>query len=65
AQAAVISVGRNTYGHPHEDVLMLLQQKKITIFRTDLHGAVIIRSDGLGWTIDSQLSASQLTGEGL
>ncbi len=65
AQAAVISVGRNTYGHPHEDALMLLKQKQITIFRTDLHGAVTIRSDGLRWTIDSQLSASQLTGEGV
>ncbi|MBS3900099.1 MAG: DNA internalization-related competence protein ComEC/Rec2 [Dethiobacter sp.] len=56
AQVAVISVGRNTYGHPHEDALMLLQQKKMTIYRTDLHGAVSVRSDGFGWTIDSQLS---------
>lgn len=63
AQAAVISVGRNTYGHPHEDALMLLAQNKMTIFRTDLHGAVTIRSDGFRWTIDSQLSPAQPTGE--
>jgi len=65
SQAAVISVGRNTYGHPHEDALLLLEQNKMTIFRTDLHGAVTIRSDGFGWTIDSQLSPAQLMGEGL
>ncbi|MBS4008570.1 MAG: DNA internalization-related competence protein ComEC/Rec2 [Clostridium sp.] len=55
AQAAVISVGRNTYGHPHEEALMLLAQEKMTIFRTDLHGAVTIRSDGFRWSIESQL----------
>jgi competence protein ComEC len=59
ASAAVISVGRNLYGHPHPETLSLLQQAGAEIFRTDLHGAVTIRSDGSGWTITPQLRASK------
>ncbi|MBT9171669.1 MAG: ComE operon protein 3 [Syntrophomonadaceae bacterium] len=58
ASAAVISVGRNLYGHPHPEALSLLQQAGATVFRTDLQGAVTIRSDGSGWTIMPQLRAS-------
>ncbi|MGX1983150.1 DNA internalization-related competence protein ComEC/Rec2 [Thermolongibacillus altinsuensis] len=41
---ALISVGRNNrYHHPHGDVIERLQQKRVTIFRTDEHGAIQIR----------------------
>jgi len=44
---AVISVGRNNYGHPSEIVIEKLLKKGIIIFRTDLDGAVgIINSKG-------------------
>lgn len=65
ARAAVISVGRNTYGHPHEDALLLLQKKETVIFRTDLHGTVTIRSDGLRWVAEPFLFPAQGAGEGL
>ncbi len=43
---AVISVGENSYGHPSDVVLANLQKAGAEVFRTDLVGAVIVRSDG-------------------
>lgn len=37
---AVISVGKNNYGHPSENVIEKLEENGIMIFRTDLDGAV-------------------------
>ncbi|MFN7251288.1 MAG: DNA internalization-related competence protein ComEC/Rec2 [Anaerobacillus sp.] len=38
---ALISLGKNNlYGHPHQDVINRLEQREITIFRTDHHGAI-------------------------
>jgi competence protein ComEC len=43
---AVISVGPNTFGHPHPDTLAALEEAGVKILRTDLHGSVIFRTDG-------------------
>ena len=44
---AVISVGKeNDYNHPHDSVLKRLGQVCGTIYRTDLDGEIICRSDG-------------------
>ncbi len=48
---AVISVGRNSFGHPHSESLLALKDKNVDTYRTDLHGAVIIRSNGYVWTV--------------
>ncbi|MEW6163117.1 MAG: ComEC/Rec2 family competence protein [Nitrospirota bacterium] len=49
-QVAVISVGRdNPFGHPHEEMLELLE--RIRIFRTDLDGAIKIRESEKGLAI--------------
>jgi competence protein ComEC len=45
-KAAIISVGRNNFGHPSQNVLDLLDQMGISCFRTDECGAVILNSDG-------------------
>ncbi|MDP3741425.1 MAG: MBL fold metallo-hydrolase [bacterium] len=37
----VISVGKNSYGHPHEEVLGLFADKKAQILRTDERGDVV------------------------
>jgi competence protein ComEC len=46
-EVAVISVGaKNSYGHPHEEVIKLLSDKGIMILRTDLMGDVVVETDG-------------------
>ena len=44
---AVISNGKdNNYGHPHPDTLDTLTSFGAKIFRTDLLGTIIMKSDG-------------------
>jgi competence protein ComEC len=43
---AVISVGRNRFGHPSPEVLRRLESASASVFRTDIGGTVTIRSDG-------------------
>jgi competence protein ComEC len=45
-EAAIISVGKNMYGHPSRQVLDLLGQMGIKCFRTDECGAVVLTSNG-------------------
>ena len=42
ADAAVISVGRNNYQHPHQQTLTRLKNSGAAIYRTDKDGAVIL-----------------------
>jgi len=37
---AVVSVGRNTYGHPSADVLARLRAHGVRVWRTDESGAI-------------------------
>jgi competence protein ComEC len=48
-EVAIISVGKNGYGHPADEIVNLLEEKKVGIFRTDLNGNVEIVSDGNTW----------------
>ncbi len=44
---AVISCGRdNSYGHPHQETLEMLDRLGIQIYRTDQQGTVVAESDG-------------------
>lgn len=44
---AIISVGAdNTYGHPNKDILSLLYQNKIKVYRTDIDSTIVLTSDG-------------------
>lgn len=52
-QLAVISVGRNTYGHPSKEVLSLLADKGIRLLRTDKAGDIEIFSDGTSWDVSN------------
>lgn len=45
-ETAVISVGKNPWGHPTDEALKLLSEKEIKIRRTDREGEVTIISDG-------------------
>jgi len=48
-EVAVISVGKNSFGHPHREILDLLEKYNIQIKRTDKDGDVEIISDGKSW----------------
>ena len=44
---AVISVGsKNNYGHPHKETLDLLEDAEVKVYRTDIDGDIIVRSNG-------------------
>jgi len=45
-EIAVISVGKNPWGHPHQEVLQLLQEAGVRTLRTDQEGDIEIITDG-------------------
>ncbi len=51
---AVISVGKNTYGHPSREVLTICSQEDIQVLRTDQHGDIELISDGKRWEVIPQ-----------
>ena len=51
-ESVIVSCGfNNRYKFPHPEVLDRYRQRGIQVFRTDIQGAVIIRSSGNGYTI--------------
>ena len=52
---AVISVGKNRYGHPSQEVLSRLNSKNINILRTDIDGNIEIKISPYGYHIKSYL----------
>jgi len=52
-RAAVISVGRNNYGHPAPEVLERLARHGVTVFRTDRSGSITFSTDGQGERVRS------------
>lgn len=45
-EASVISVGKNNFGHPKEEVLERLKAVSQEVYRTDLNGAVSLKTGG-------------------
>ena len=46
-QIAALSCGRyNSFGHPAPQTLRRLSERRVSVFRTDVHGAIEIFSDG-------------------
>ena len=54
---AIISLGVNTFGHPHPFILASLEQAGIACYCTDQHGAVIVRTDGVRLDIHTMETA--------
>lgn len=49
---AVISCGEgNTYGHPHKETIDKLNAKGVEIYRTDLLGNIVFKTDGEKFTL--------------
>lgn len=51
-QLAVISVGKNAYGHPRQETLDLLNGLGLIIKRTDQEGTIEVISDGKTWQVN-------------
>lgn len=49
---AVISVGKNSFGHPTSEVLDRLTTRGISLLRTDQAGEIELVTDGQTWRID-------------
>lgn len=47
-EIAVIQVGKNSYGHPHGEVLESLNKFGVDVLRNDVQGDVVIRFDRAG-----------------
>lgn len=45
APRAIISVGPNDFGHPHPDVLAVLEERDAEVLRTDIDGDVVVPLD--------------------
>lgn len=58
-KVAVIPCGEgNSYGHPHSEVLRLLEKKQIDVYRSDLHGEITVISNGNGLTVTPERKAA-------
>lgn len=55
AKVGVISVGENSYGHPHQVILNRLAEFGVKIFRTDLHGSVLVELSAEGFGVETGL----------
>jgi len=57
---AVISCERgNPYGHPHRETLSGLKRAGASLYRTDLHGTVTMRTDGRVITFETERRAGR------
>ncbi len=51
-EIAIYSAGKdNSYGHPHAEVVKLVQDSGIPLYGTDIDGTIIIRTDGVKYEI--------------
>lgn len=51
-KVAIYSAGENnSYGHPHREIVSLVQEANIELYGTDVHGTIIVTTDGENYTI--------------
>jgi len=59
-EVSVIMCGRdNQYGHPHGSALARLESASDAVYRTDLHGHVLIESNGYEYTVTTSMNESE------
>ncbi len=59
-ETALISAGRNNpYGHPHREVIQRLERNDVRWYLTARDGAVTVRSDGHGYSVETFLNGSR------
>jgi competence protein ComEC len=47
-RVSIISVGKNSFGHPASGVLQYWQERRIPLYRTDVNGSIQVRLDEKG-----------------
>lgn len=53
--SAVLSVGKNSrYGYPSDVVMERFILRKISLFRTDLNGTIVIQTNGKTLSIEKE-----------
>jgi competence protein ComEC len=60
-QMAVISVGRNSYGHPNSITMTKLFGLGVQVFRTDTSGSIVFETDGEKITVKNGQSEKNAT----
>lgn len=56
-EVAIYSAGKdNRYGHPHQEVLERVTSLNIALYGTDVHGTIIITTDGNIYSVSTQKS---------
>ncbi len=51
-EVAIISVGSNNFGHPNPKVIKKLEKNCQKVFRTDMNGTIIVKSNGSKYYIN-------------
>jgi competence protein ComEC len=51
---AIIQVGKNRFGHPHQEVLDILESKNVQTYRNDIDGEIQINSNGGAYSVYSK-----------
>ncbi|WP_206812084.1 DNA internalization-related competence protein ComEC/Rec2 [Paradesulfitobacterium ferrireducens] len=52
-QAVIISVGKNSFGHPAPEVLRYWQERQVPVYRTDEDGSITLHLDDKGAEVSS------------
>jgi len=47
-RAVIISVGKNSFGHPTPEVIQYWQERRVPVYRTDVNGTIRVRLDEEG-----------------
>lgn len=56
---AIYSAGKdNSYGHPHEEVVSLVQNSGIELYGTNVDGTIVVTTDGKVYTIETKKSGT-------
>jgi len=62
-EVAIYSAGAgNSYGHPHDEVVSRLANMSIPLYGTDIHGTVVIVTDGVTYIVETEYGVPPLTG---
>lgn len=52
-EVAIVSIGQNSYGHPHKEVLDYYARQSIPLYRTDsANNYIMVKTDGQGYQVD-------------